>query len=105
VVAAEGISPTDEELLAALEPSAERENLEPAKLLGDLRAAGRLDEVREDLAARKAIDLLAASATPIPVSQAQAREQLWTPEKAPLTEGEGAAASRLWTPADERSTS
>ena len=45
----------------------------------DLRAAGRLEELREDLAARQAIDLIAERAKPIPLAQAQAREQLWTP--------------------------
>jgi trigger factor len=109
VVAAEGISPNEDELLQALQPSAEREGLEPAKLLGDLRAAGRLDEVQEDLAARKAIDLIAAAAIPIPVAQAQARDQLWTPEKTPAEASsrpdEAAAPARLWTPTDQRSTS
>ena len=38
--------------------------------------------MREDLAARKAVELIADAATPIPVAQAQAREELWTPEKA-----------------------
>jgi trigger factor len=109
VVAAEGISASEDELLRALQPSAEREDVEPAKLLGDLRAAGRLDEVQEDLAARKAIDLIAAAAIPIPVAQAQAREQLWTPEKAPAEASsrpdEAPAPARLWTPTDQRSTS
>jgi trigger factor len=102
IVAAEAISPSEDELLQALVPSAEREGLEPAKLLEDLRAAGRLEEVREDLAARKAIDLVAEAAKAIPVAQAQAREQLWTPEKEPAGAGgtpEAAAApGRLWTP-------
>ncbi len=105
VVAAEGISPSDEELLQALTPSAEREDVEPTKLLEDLRSAGRLDEVREDVAARKAIDLIAAAATPIPVAQAQAREQLWTPEKTAAAADEASPAARLWTPTDQRSTS
>lgn len=106
VVAAEGIVPSEEELLEALTPTAERESVEPRKLLEDLRAAGRLDEVREDLAARKAIDLIAAGATPIPLAQAQAREQLWTPEKEAGQAGGAAAASgRLWTPTDPTSPS
>jgi trigger factor len=98
VVAAEQISPTDDEVLQALEPTAERENVEPAKLLDDLRAAGRLDEVREDLAARKAIDVIAATANPIPVAQAQARERLWTPETTSTPAEEAEAPARLWTP-------
>jgi trigger factor len=101
IVAAEDISPSEEELLEALVPTAESEEVQPQKLLEDLRSAGRLEELREDLAARQAIDLLAAEAVPIPLAQAQAREQLWTPEKAEAGETAGAEAStpaRLWTP-------
>jgi len=109
VVAAESISPTDEELLAAIVPTAEREGVEPAKLLDDLRAAGRLEELREDLAAREAIEAIASAATPIPVAQAKARDQLWTPEKA-AAQAAGAPSpagppARLWTPSDQGSTS
>jgi trigger factor len=106
VVAAEGISPSEAQLLEAVAPTAEREELTPAQVLEKLRAAGRLEELREDLAARQAIDLIAAHAKPIPIEQAQAREKLWTPEKearaavAELEEGAGAAAAPggLWTP-------
>jgi trigger factor len=99
VVAAEDIAPDDEDVLAALAPTAEREGVEPQQLLEDLRGSGRLEDVREDLAAREAIDLIASEAKPIPLAQAEARDALWTPEK----EGEAAVketaeASRLWTP-------
>ncbi len=53
VVAAEGIDPSEEELLEALRPGAEREELSPQELLARLRDAGRLEEMREDLAARR----------------------------------------------------
>ena len=113
IVAAEGIVPSEQDLLAAVAPTAEREGVEPAKLLEDLGRAGRLEEVREDLAARQAVELIAARATPIstdrrstgsPIGQqAQAREQLWTPgqERAKgHAEGEDGAAAPapLWTP-------
>jgi len=109
VVVAEKISPSEEDLVEALAPTAEREGADVQTLVADLRAAGRLEEVREDLAARQAIDLLAAAAKPIPLAQAQAREQLWTPEKDAATvpgarPGEDAPA-RLWTPTDQRSGS
>jgi trigger factor len=102
VVAAEGISPSDEEVLEALAPTAEREGVEPQTLLEDLRGAGRLEDVREDLAAREAIDVISAAATPIPLAQAEAREKLWTPGKgdpgsASPVEG-SEQAGRLWTP-------
>ena len=98
VVAVEGISPSERELLEVLSPAAEREGVEPEKLLSDLRAGGRLEEVREDLAARQAVELIATRATPIPVAQAQAREELWTPEKAADEQDPAAAPGRLWTP-------
>jgi trigger factor len=105
IVAAEQIEPSEQELLEAVAPTAEREGVEAGKLLEDLRAGGRLEELREDLAARKAIELIAERAQPISVAQAQAREQLWTPEKEPAPEGAvagGAAAAggKLWTPGD-----
>ncbi len=105
VVEAEGIDPSDEEVLEALAPTAEREGVEPQTLLEDVRGAGRLEEVREDLAAREAIDAISAAAKPIPLAQAEAREKLWTPEKEVpptrehATSVEGPAeAGRLWTP-------
>lgn len=109
VVAAERIVPSEERLLEAVTPTAEREGVEPAKLIDDLRASGRLEELREDLAARMAIELIAERAKPISVAQAQAREQLWTPgrEGAVETGAAGAAQAggspapgKLWTPTD-----
>jgi trigger factor len=80
IVAAEGIVPSEQDLLEAMGPVAEREGVAPEKLLQDLKSAGRLEEVREDLAARQAVELVAERATPISTEQAAAREQLWTPE-------------------------
>jgi hypothetical protein len=51
--------------------------------------------VREEVLARKAIDLVAESAKPIPKSQAEAREKIWTPEKG---EESSEKPSELWTP-------
>ena len=100
IVAAEAISPSDEEVLVAIGPTAEREGVEAGKLLDDLRRAGRLEDVREDLAARKAVEWVAERAKPISVEQAAAREQLWTPEQEQAEKpGEAAAEpAGLWTP-------
>ncbi len=59
-----------------------------------------MQELREDLAARQAVELIVgARHEPIPMEQAQAREKLWTPEKEAEGEGEPAqAAEKLWTP-------
>ena len=92
---AEDIEVSEEELLEALEHTAEHERTTPDKLLERLRRSGRDALVREDLRIRKAIDLIAESAKPIPMAQAEAREQLWTPEKEREPAGEGAG---LWTP-------
>jgi trigger factor len=100
IVAAEQIVPSEEDLLEAMGPVAEREGVEPEKLLEDLKRAGRLEEVREDLAARQAVEFVAERARPISVEQAQAREQLWTPEQEQAEKsGDGAAEpAGLWTP-------
>lgn len=102
VVEAESISPSEEEVLAVLRPTAEREGIEAQTLLADLTAAGRLEDVREEVAARQATDLIAAAAKPIPIARAQAREALWTPEKAASAPaapaGTAEAPDRLWTP-------
>jgi trigger factor len=79
VIEAEGIEPGEQDVEEALAPAAEREGVELQKLLARLEGSGRLDEVREDIAARQAIDLIAAQAQPIGVELAQAREKLWTP--------------------------
>jgi trigger factor len=79
VVEAEGIEPSEEELLEALAHSAEHEGTTPEKLLARLRDAGRLDALTRDLAARQAVDVLAQSAKPIDPGRAEAREKIWTP--------------------------
>ncbi len=81
VVAAEQIEPTDADLLESLAATAAREQRPPEQLLQQLRDAGRLDELREEVAARRAAELIAQSAKPIGLEQARAREALWTPEK------------------------
>ncbi|HET8814334.1 MAG TPA: trigger factor [Solirubrobacterales bacterium] len=94
---AEGIEISDEEMVEALEHSAEHERTTPEKLLERLRKNGRDAMVREDLRARKAIELVAESAKPIPKEQAEAREKIWTPEKEKAGEEK---SGELWTPGD-----
>jgi trigger factor len=95
VVEAEGIEPTEEELLESLERAAITERSTPKKLLERLRSSGRLDGLRHELAQRKAVDVIADSAKPISVAQAQARDKLWTPGAERSPEG---APGGLWTP-------
>jgi trigger factor len=99
IVAAEGIEPSEQDLLEAVTQAAEREGIAPEQVLVQLREAGRAQELSEDLAARQAVELISERAKPIPLEQAQAREQLWTPEKDAEGEGEPAqAGEKLWTP-------
>jgi trigger factor len=101
LVAAEGIEVTDDDLLALVAPAAEGEGVPAEALLAELLAAGRADELREQEAARRALQQLAERATPISVAQAHAREKLWTPERERVAEPAAAAApGRLWTPDD-----
>jgi trigger factor len=112
IVAAEGISPSEEELLSALGAAADGEDATPLQMLERIRDSGRLDDVREDLAARQAVELIAAQARPISVAQAEARDRLWTPARAEHERDAGAEAGgtpassgRLWTPTDQGSAS
>ncbi|MEK6328031.1 MAG: trigger factor [Actinomycetota bacterium] len=96
VAESEGIEVSDEELLEALQPGEEGEA--PERLLERLRANGRDALLRSELRLRKAAELIAGSARPIPQGQAAAREKLWTPEKERTEGGE----SDLWTPGEDR---
>jgi trigger factor len=99
VVEAEAIEVGDEELLESLRAATqgpgrpETSERKLQKALDRAKAEGRDDVLREDIAMRKAVDLMVESAKPITVEQAQARDKLWTPGK----EGE-AAAKEIWTP-------
>lgn len=96
IAEAEGIEVSEEEMIEALEHSAEHERTTPEKLLERLRQSGRDKMVSEDLRARKAMELVAESAKPIPREQAEAREKIWTPEKE-----QGEKSGELWTPGSE----
>lgn len=80
IVAAEKIEITDDELLEALAATAEAQETSPKKLIERLKSAGRIDEAREDLAQRRAIDLVVESAQAISVDEAQSKDKLFTPE-------------------------
>jgi trigger factor len=105
VIEAEAIQPADGDVLDALQASAAREQTTPEKLRERLEKAGRLDDVRDELAQRAAVDLLAehAMAVPLPASDAEggsggsASDKLWTPDKEAPPSGEG-SGSQLWTP-------
>lgn len=103
IAEAEAIEVSEEEMVEALEPSAEHERTTPEKLLERLRKSGRDSMVREDIRARKAIELVAESAKPIPKEEADARkEKAEAREKLLEPEGEKAPkAGGLWTPGSD----
>jgi trigger factor len=99
VVEAEAVDVSDDELLDALRTAATgADGTQPTdddlqKTLERAREQGRDELLREDIAMRKAVDLLAEHAKPIPIEQAEARDKLWTPEKEAAEK-----KSKLWTP-------
>ena len=84
IVEAEGIEVSDEELEEALRaaapPDAGEKQLKRA--LKRARSQGADEALREDIAMRKAVDLVVENAKPIEAERAAAREKLWTPESA-----------------------
>ncbi len=105
VVDQEGIEVSDEEVTDALKSAAAGEGgQQPSekqlqRALKRLKAQGADEALREDIAMRKAVDLIVDNANAIDVDQAKAREKLWTPDK---EEKEAAAAGQIWTPGDDR---
>ena len=98
VADAEGIEISEEDMLDALQIPPGHEDHghpEPADALAELRQSGREELLKQDLKMRRALDIVADSANPIPLEQAEAREQIWTPEKE--REEKGA----LWTPGSD----
>ena len=100
VVEAEGIEVSDDEMLEALRQAStqpgEKEPSEKAlrRSLEKAKKRGTDEALREDIAMRKAVDLVVERAKPIPIEQAKAREELWTPDKEEKAEGSG----EIWTP-------
>lgn len=100
VVEAEGIEVSDDEMLDTLRRAStqpgEKEPSEKAlrRSLEKARKRGTDDALREDIAMRKAVDLIVERAKPIPIEQAKAREELWTPDD----EKDAQGSKEIWTP-------
>ena len=98
VADAEGIEITEEEELEALQIPPGHEDHghpEPGDALKEIRESGREDLFKEDLRMRRALEVIGEGAKPIPIEQAQAREEIWTPEKEREEKG------GLWTPGSD----
>jgi trigger factor len=98
VADAEGIEITEEDMLEALQIPPGHEDHghpEPEDALGDIRESGREELLKQDLRMQRALELIGEQAKPIPLEQAAAREQIWTPEKEREEKG------GLWTPGSD----
>ena len=82
IVEAESIDVSDEELEQALRASAppDASDKQLKRALKRARSQGTDEALREDIAMRKAVDLVVEHAKPIEAERAAAREKLWTPE-------------------------
>ena len=81
IVEAEGIEVSDEEVEQALRASAPPDAGEKQlkRAMKRARSQGADEALREDIAMRKAVDLVVENAKPIEAERAAAREKLWTP--------------------------
>jgi trigger factor len=98
VADAEGIETTEEDMLEALQIPPGHEDHghpEPEDALRDIRESGREELLKQDLRMQRALELIGEQAKPIPLEQATAREQIWTPEKEREEKG------GLWTPGSD----
>jgi trigger factor len=99
IVDAENIEVSDDEVFDALRDAATRTAGQPPsedalrKSFERAKEHGRDEALREDIAMRKAVDLLVENAKPISVEQAKARDKLWTPDK-----DAEERPSEIWTP-------
>jgi len=66
------------------------------ELVAEIWRQGRQEELREDMRMSAALDRICEEVKPIPLAQAEAREQIWTPGKEKPT-----SATKLWTPGSE----
>ncbi len=97
IVKAEGIEVGDDEVTEAMRAAAgpEASDKQVKRALKHARSQGADEALKEDIAMRKAVDLVVEHATAISVEQAKAREKLWTPGRDEAAEQ---GAGELWTP-------
>ena len=76
-----GLEVTDAEVEGVVREQAEAAGDDPESVLAALRERGALEQLREDLRLRNALDRVSAEVTPISADLAAARETIWTPDK------------------------
>ncbi|MDQ3875782.1 MAG: trigger factor [Actinomycetota bacterium] len=93
-----GLSVGDDELETLVREEADAAGEDARSLIEDLRRNGRLEQLREDLRLRRALDRIAGEVHRISPDLAAAREKLWTPEQEKRP-----ADTKLWTPGTKES--
>ncbi len=88
-----GIEISDEDVESLVREQAEIVGDDPDTTLLRFRESGRFEQLRDDLRLRNALDRVASEVKRIPRELAQAREQIWTPEKEKQH-----TDTKLWTP-------
>jgi trigger factor len=83
----------DEQVEALVREQAESLGDDAESMLARLRESGRFEQLREDLRLRDALDRIASEVKRIPKELAEAREQIWTPDKEKQQ-----PETKLWTP-------
>jgi trigger factor len=96
VVADLGIEVADDEIEVLIREEAAAAGEDAETTVQAMRERGGFEQVRNDLALRKALDEIVARVKRIPMELAKAREKLWTPEKEKSGSG-----MKIWTPGSE----
>jgi trigger factor len=91
-----GIDVPDEEVEELVREQADAAGEEADEVLASLRETGGFESLRVDLRFKKALDRIAAEVKRISPDLAQARDQLWTPDKETSP-----TETKLWTPASK----
>jgi trigger factor len=91
-----GIVVSDEEIEELVREQAVLVDDDADATLLRLRESGRFEQLRDDLRLRNALDRVASEVKRIPKELAEAREQIWTPEKEKQQ-----TDTKLWTPGSQ----
>ncbi len=70
IAKAEGLSVSDDEMLAVIRSDAEALERDPLQLIADLRESGRQEAVRDEMLLAKAVDLVADASVPVAMTEA-----------------------------------
>ena len=91
-----GIEISDSEVEELVREQSGASGEDADELVAEIWRQGRQEELREDMRMSVALDRVCEEVKSIPLAQAQAREQIWTPGKE-----KPATATKLWTPGSE----